>query len=467
MRNRQSGELLISLAIAVALIGMCLAYLGVRQVNEWRENRGQILGGALAELGKGVNSYVVHYHPQIVDALFASGHVPLVVNGEQIAADTIRPTAAEIAKFAGMNGFGDRPPAVPRGRYQIELRKGSECNVKETCNVNALTYVNKPLLLPYPGAIDRVDYMAAAAAARTIGINGGVSILPDNSKLTFPDSAGTSIVTLDNPVKDAKDVKEPQGGIVAVRGGYLRADFDEFLRRDGTRPMTGNLNMGNNNIHSAQDITGLGKLTIGNVEATNNIKAFGNIDARGNLAVGQDAAVGGALSVGQRISAGEYVQLGKVAVEGERCSPDGLVSRTSKGALLSCQSNRWHPAGFSQTKTVTAATEACGFHATRPSPGQASIAYCPAGFRLVSGGYYVTGWPPFLEDGKHRNYAQYTFSPEESAPLDFYDSPRPDSDAGKSRQQEQPIDLSNREGWYIWTGDAQGGCWRAVATCTQ
>ncbi|WP_186338765.1 shufflon system plasmid conjugative transfer pilus tip adhesin PilV [Chromobacterium vaccinii] len=450
---------MISLAIAVALIGMCLAYWGVRQVNEWRESRGQILGGALAELGKGVNSYVVHYHPQIVDALFASSRVPLVVNGEQIAADTIRPTAAEIAKFAGMSGFGDRPPAVPRGSYRIELRKGSECNVKEACNVNALTYVDKPLLLPYPGAIDRVDYMAAAAAARTIGINGGVSILPDNSKLTFPDSAGTSIVTLDNPVKDAP------GGIVAVRGGYLRADFDEFLRRDGTRPMTGNLNMGANSINDVKDIKGEGSLQMRSVTTTESLNTFGNIAALGNLIIGRAASVG-TLSAAGRISTKEYVQLGGMAVEGESCDPDGLVARTSKGALLSCQSKRWHPGGFSQTITVKALAEACGFHATRTSPSQASIAYCPAGFRLVAGGYYVTGWPPFLAPGQ-RNYAQYTFSPEESAPLDFYDSERPDSDAGKSRQQEQPIDLSNREGWYIWTGDAQGGCWRAVATCTQ
>ncbi|AXE32485.1 hypothetical protein DK842_22740 [Chromobacterium phragmitis] len=48
-----------------------------------------------------------------------------------------------------------------------------------------------------------------------------------------------------------------------MRGGYIRADFDEFLRRDGTKPMTGNLNMDAHDILNAKDILGSGTITMG------------------------------------------------------------------------------------------------------------------------------------------------------------------------------------------------------------
>ncbi|WP_252517908.1 shufflon system plasmid conjugative transfer pilus tip adhesin PilV, partial [Escherichia coli] len=38
---------------------------------------------------------------------------------------------------------------------------------------------------------------------------------------------------------------------------------------------------------------------------------------------------------------GEYLQLDKTATAGTSCSPDGLVGRDSKGAILSCQSGSW------------------------------------------------------------------------------------------------------------------------------
>lgn len=464
MRRKQKGELLVTLAIAVALIGMCLAYLGVRQVNEWRVARGQILGGALAELGKGVNSYVVRFHPQIADAwINHPGAVqPLVVDGVTLAKDVTHPTAAEIARIAGLSGFGDRPP-VPDGNYRIILSKADgTCLVMDTCNVNALTYVDKPLLLPYPSGADKVDYVAAAAAAQVIGQNGGVALLPDKSKLQFPDgSPGSMSMKLDNPVGT-------QGGIVAVRGGYLRSDLDMFLRRDGSRPMTGNLNM------DSFDIKGSGALRMGEVFSSNGVSAGNDVHAGRDLTVGGSATVtGGAgvqgkLNVGDRISAGEFVQLSGVR-EGSPCQSNGLIAmREGDGTVLSCVGGQWGQPGFSETVTVKGDYEACGFNVDKRTDSQVSVAYCGEGFRLLSGGYYVTRWPNFLVPGEpSRNYREYTFAPEESAPLKFYEEPRPNSDQNKSRQDEHPINLLNKEGWYIWTGASESGCWKAVATCVR
>ncbi|MCD4485200.1 shufflon system plasmid conjugative transfer pilus tip adhesin PilV [Chromobacterium vaccinii] len=473
MRRKQTGELLISLAIAVTLIGMCLAYLGVRQVNDWRESRGRQLGGALAGLARGVNSYVVEYHPKIVEALFASGPpIPLVDKGVLVAKDVLQPTVQEIVKYAGMGGFGDKPPGTD-GNYKIVLKKGSQCADAATCNIDALTYVDQPLILPYPSASDKVDYVAAATAVQTIGVNGGMSMLQSKQFLTFPDNRGQKALQMDNP--DSRK----QGGIVAVRGGYLRSDMDQFLRRDGSRPMTGNLDMGGGNIGAAKDIVGTGSLTMdgsaivaGSMVAFQNITAGADLSAGGNLTVEKQATMKGELIAKERLTANKYLQLGgdSRAVIGADCSPNGLVGRDEDGLILSCQRLKWAPGGFSQTKPAVAEVETCGKQSMRPPKGDrgnASIAYCEEGARLVAGGYYLTGWP---NQADQHLYEKYTLAPEESAPLAFYTIARDEYPQGfKSRNDERPLprDKLNREGWYVWTGGAESGCWKAVAMCTK
>ncbi|WP_322968267.1 shufflon system plasmid conjugative transfer pilus tip adhesin PilV, partial [Escherichia coli] len=49
---------------------------------------------------------------------------------------------------------------------------------------------------------------------------------------------------------------------------------------------------------------------------------------------------------------GEYLQLDKTATAGTSCSPDGLVGRDSKGAILSCQSGSWKNAGKGDIEIV-------------------------------------------------------------------------------------------------------------------
>ncbi|WP_176414727.1 shufflon system plasmid conjugative transfer pilus tip adhesin PilV [Photorhabdus luminescens] len=49
----------------------------------------------------------------------------------------------------------------------------------------------------------------------------------------------------------------------------------------------------------------------------------------------------GTLRADGRLSTGEFLQLDKVVVAGTPCLPNGLVSRDSKGTILSCQSGLW------------------------------------------------------------------------------------------------------------------------------
>ncbi|VUS27905.1 hypothetical protein SB6412_00401 [Klebsiella pasteurii] len=63
-------------------------------------------------------------------------------------------------------------------------------------------------------------------------------------------------------------------GLMAYRVGYDSAMYSVYLRRDGTLPMTGDLNMGGNNINNAKNITASGAGKFGD-----NITAGGTVTA--------------------------------------------------------------------------------------------------------------------------------------------------------------------------------------------
>ncbi|HBB9766264.1 TPA: shufflon system plasmid conjugative transfer pilus tip adhesin PilV [Escherichia coli] len=113
------------------------------------------------------------------------------------------------------------------------------------------------------------------------------------------------------------------------------------------------------------------------------IRAVNNkgITTEGELKGGKVS--GGTVQSEGRLSTGEYLQLDKTATAGTSCSPDGLVGRDSKGAILSCQSGSWKGNKEKEHFTVYG-TSGCGH--------TVSYAVCPSGSTLVSGGYQLTAW---------------------------------------------------------------------------
>ncbi|MCK2382611.1 shufflon system plasmid conjugative transfer pilus tip adhesin PilV [Escherichia coli] len=113
------------------------------------------------------------------------------------------------------------------------------------------------------------------------------------------------------------------------------------------------------------------------------IRAVNNkgITTEGELKGGKVS--GGTVRSEGRLSTGEYLQLDKTATAGTSCSPDGLVGRDSKGAILSCQSGSWKGNKEKEHFTVYG-TSGCGH--------TVSYAVCPSGSILVSGGYQLTAW---------------------------------------------------------------------------
>ena len=84
-------------------------------------------------------------------------------------------------------------------------------------------------------------------------------------------------------------------GQLAFRAGYNASLYSAYLRRDGTLPMTGNLNMGNNDINNAKNITASGTGNFGsNVNSGGNVTAAAQVIAHNGygdtITLGGDAA---------------------------------------------------------------------------------------------------------------------------------------------------------------------------------
>ncbi|HDP5065833.1 TPA: shufflon system plasmid conjugative transfer pilus tip adhesin PilV [Escherichia coli] len=204
------------------------------------------------------------------------------------------------------------------------------------------------------------------------------------------------------------------GHIAVVMTGDDLQESDRLYRfqvpgRPELNQMHTAINMGGNDINNAGNLNGQKATVKGDITSedgwfiTRNNKGWMNtthgggftmtdsewIRAVNNKGITTEGELkGGKVSGGTvrsegRLSTGEYLQLDKTATAGTSCSPDGLVGRDSKGAILSCQSGSWKGNKEKEHFTVYG-TSGCGH--------TVSYAVCPSGSTLVSGGYQLTAW---------------------------------------------------------------------------
>ncbi|MCO5781384.1 prepilin-type N-terminal cleavage/methylation domain-containing protein [Citrobacter meridianamericanus] len=75
-------------------------------------------------------------------------------------------------------------------------------------------------------------------------------------------------------------------GLLAYRVGYDSAMYSVYLRRDGTLPMTGDLNMGGNSISNIKNITASGdEILGGNITVNGNTSLKGTVNINGTTTV--------------------------------------------------------------------------------------------------------------------------------------------------------------------------------------
>ena len=148
----------------------------------------------------------------------------------------MQPTIAEL-QTAKYLGAGYTANGILGGAYTIKLScVPGPCS--PTSDIATVIYMANPI---YKQGTNTPDEGAAAEIVQQIGADGGVSRSSATDHFYGPGGVdwGAGV----NPVNKA--------AVVAIRGGYGSSGWGQFLRLDGSTPMTGALDMGTNNIGNA------------------------------------------------------------------------------------------------------------------------------------------------------------------------------------------------------------------------
>ncbi|VVD97816.1 hypothetical protein PPN31114_01957 [Pandoraea pneumonica] len=288
MQSRQKGVFLIGATIAVAVVGVLLTFWMNQQMHDMRMQKAESVGASLKVIGDGVQSFIVKYHGEIDSALNSADPVPIANAGDMGAIEFTKdkdgyqgqmlllgskPLSAEhIIRIMKLPGIGDKPPALPDARYVVRIFQPPNSR-----DIRGVVYIDQTITRTYG---HRTDWNAVSTAVRKIGVHGGFSKDDDPGDFTFPQTPTGSTTTpnrLPNPLHRA--------GLLAVRVGYLLSPMNSYLRRDGTQPMTGKLDMRENDIANVKEIIGAkqGLKLTGAIEATSTIAAKDNITSGKNL----------------------------------------------------------------------------------------------------------------------------------------------------------------------------------------
>ncbi|EED1439786.1 shufflon system plasmid conjugative transfer pilus tip adhesin PilV [Escherichia coli] len=189
-----------------------------------------------------------------------------------------------------------------------------------------------------------------------------------------------------------------KGHIAMLMAGKDLEESDRLYRysvpgRPDLNRMHTNIDMNNNNITNINDANGKTAKFSGDITSNRWLHPNGGgftmtdnqwIRAVNDKGITTDGEIkggkvsGGTIRSDGRLSTGEYLQLEKTATAGTSCSPDGLVGRTSTGAILSCQSGSWKNAGKGDIEIVKVTASKLRW------PG--ATATCPMGKKVIGGG---------------------------------------------------------------------------------
>lgn len=349
----QRGFLLPQLALGVGVLTLIAAYVGNQYVqaniDRTRDDKAKLIGERMANISDATKTYATTFFTQIQRG------ESVTRNGYTVAAQRLlAPTLVDLS------GLGFLPatainPVVYNGQsiglgVAMRINTQSGCTIP-TCSLLFQVTTSAPLLIPNANTVDirRATLAATAASPGNAGVSMPSSMGGDPS--VFVGSGGTVTGTNSSGV----------AGLVSLSNGYDSQGFFEFLRRDGTLPMTGSLNM--------QDAAG----TKHDITNANDIDAV-DMTASGDIA-------GNTVSSTGRLKTGEYLQIGGRAVEGQRCAAN-TVGLTSTGVMLTCQPGAGNQLTWGQLRTynfvrttVAAVNKACTTGDAANPPNYDTLAY--------------------------------------------------------------------------------------------
>ncbi|EDU6311662.1 shufflon system plasmid conjugative transfer pilus tip adhesin PilV [Salmonella enterica subsp. diarizonae serovar 53:z10:z] len=223
----------------------------------------QAVGTQIKQIGEAVNRYIsIHYDKLSTLSSSSSqssdpGPRTCSSNGCEITYQTLVNEGFLPVGYTGIN--------MQKSSYKIVLkRSGTAPNFV----INGLITTTVPWM---EGNKTRFDLLGKAMQAA--GIDSGMT---QSATLASGYSGSWSEKSSNYPSIN-------KTGLLAYRVGYDSSMYSVYLRRDGTLPMTGSLNMGNQNINNVRNIIAAGTTTSGILHSIGDTTIGGNAQVNGNI----------------------------------------------------------------------------------------------------------------------------------------------------------------------------------------
>ena len=261
----KKGFSLLELTLVLG-IGVAVAFIKFQDMKNEQENiNADIAGQEIQRIGNAVNNYISLRYDKLSTLSNAAG------NGSDPGPRTCSGSICTIT-YQTLINEGILPSGyVPKNSfsstdYTIQLkRSGTSPN-----------YVIDGVVLTNAAWVEggRVRYDLLGKAMQSAGIDSATT------KTTSQMNGFGGTWTLQQ--SDFSAINKQ--GLLGFRVGYNASLYSAYLRRDGTLPMTGNLDMGNQDIKNAKDITAAGNASFGGKgDFGSNITSGGNITAAGQV----------------------------------------------------------------------------------------------------------------------------------------------------------------------------------------
>lgn len=284
----KKGFTLIELTLVIA-IGVVISFMSFQKMISDHENtQAKSAGQQIKKIGDSVNSYIVNHYDKLSTLSNSDGSSTdtgprlcvTSTNTCNITIQTLINDGLLPTTYSGKN--------IYNSSYSINLKRTG----------TSPYYTISGLVLTIDAWLDtstKIRHDLLGKAMQEAGIDSGTT--RDSIAVVNGYNGNWHVDNSDFPSINKK-------GLLAYQVGFGSNSYSVFLRRDGTLPMTGNLNMGSQNINNAKNITASGVVQTKTLNTTEAATIGTNLNVSGISTLNGATTVGSTLSVFSDITSG-------------------------------------------------------------------------------------------------------------------------------------------------------------------
>ncbi|MIH14925.1 hypothetical protein AC425_20485 [Salmonella enterica subsp. diarizonae] len=276
-KSNKKGFSLLELILVLG-VGSMITFVKFQDMkNEQETLIANAVGSQIKQIGNAVNSYISLRYDKISTLSSTSnqssdpGPRTCSANGCEITYQTLINEGLLPSTYSGIN--------MQKSSYKILLkRSGTSPNYV----INGLLTTTVPWIEG-----NKMRYDLLGKAMQVAGIDSGMT----QSATSASGYNGLwSEMSSDFPSINSS-------GLLVYRVGYDSSMYSVYLRRDGTLPMTGDLNMGGKSINNALNINASGLVSTNTLQTAGSVSVGGDISVNGNSTLKGNVNISGTTTV--------------------------------------------------------------------------------------------------------------------------------------------------------------------------